>query len=240
MQSSLYVTLSAQMALQRRVDTIAHNVANATTAGFRAEEVRFETILSDITSEPTAFASMGDTYISRKTGPVSQTDNALDVAVKGEAWLAIETPAGQVYTRDGRMRMTQDGQLQTLNGHAVLDAGGAAIQLNPAGGTPEIATDGTITQNGQRVGVIGLFEIPAEAKLRRHENSGVIPDRPAIPVVEFSTAGLAQGYVEGSNVNPVSEISRLVLVSRAFDAVTASIETSEATFRDALRTLAGE
>lgn len=240
MQSGLYVAMSAQLALQRRVDTIAHNVANATTAGFRSEEVRFETMVSNVTTEPTAFASTGDTYLSRRSGPVTETGNALDVAVKGDAWLAIETPAGQVYTRDGRFRMTPDGQLQTLNGHPVLDAGGAWIQLNPATGTPQIANDGTITQNGQRMGVIGLFAIPAEAKLQRFENSAVIPDRPAIPVLEFANTGVMQGYLEGANVNPVAEVSHLVFVSRAFDAVTASLETSESTFRDAIRTLGGE
>lgn len=239
MQSGLYVALSAQVALQRRVDTIAHNVANAATAGFRAEEVRFETLLSEVTPEPVSFASMGGSYLSRRTGPVTQTGNPLDIAVKGDAFLSIQTPAGQAYTRDGRLSITQDGRLQTLAGYPVLDVGGAPVEVNPAAGPPEIANDGTLTQNGQRVGVIGLFALPDGAKLTRFENSGVIPDQPAIPVLEFTVNGILQGYSEGSNVNQVAEMSRLIFVSRAFDAVASSIETSEASFRDAIRTLGG-
>src|SRR5581483_1973825 len=77
----------------------------------------------------------------------SQTDNPLDVAVQGDAWLGIQTPGGTAYTRDGRLRMTPTGELQTLTGHAVLDTGGAPILLDPTGGPPRIGRDGTITQN---------------------------------------------------------------------------------------------
>src|SRR6478735_370031 len=105
MQNGIYVALSAQMALQKRLDTIANNVANSGTAGYRAEEVKFETFLSQAGSNPIAFASAGDSYISRQAGELVQTENPLDVAVRGDAWLSIQTPSGPVYTRDGRMRM---------------------------------------------------------------------------------------------------------------------------------------
>lgn len=237
MESSLYVSLSAQLALQRRLDTIAGNVANATTAGFRAEEVRFESLLSRTPSEPVAFASIGDTYLSRRAGEFVKTDNSLDIAVQGNAWLAISTPAGPVYTRDGRMRMTDTGELQTLNGHPILDVGGAPIQLDPAGGPMQIARDGMITQNGRQIGAIGLFAIEDNAKLTRYENSGVVPDQPATPALDFSKVGISQGFVERSNVNPVLEMTRLIGVSRAFDAISAAIAESENSLRDAVKTL---
>ena len=117
--TSLYVGLSGQIALQRRLDTVAHNVANTSTAGFRADRVTFETVLNRFDVEPLAFSSTGSEYISLKTGAFVQTDNPLDVAVKGDAWLSIDTPNGAVYTRDGRMQMTTDGALQSLNGNAL-------------------------------------------------------------------------------------------------------------------------
>jgi flagellar basal-body rod protein FlgF len=237
MQSSLYVGLSAQLSLQRRLDTIANNVANATTAGFRSEEVKFEALLSRTPAEPVAFASTGDTYLSRRAGEYVKTDNMFDIAVQGDAWLAINTPAGQVYTRDGRMQMTETGELRTLNGYAVLDVGGAPIQLDPAAGPPQIARDGMITQNGRQIGAIGLFKIAPQANLTRHENSGIISDIPATPVVDFTTSGVVQGFVERANVNPVLEMSQLVGVSRAFEAITAALVDSETTLRDAVRTL---
>ena len=187
MQSSLYVALSAQMALQRRLDTIANNVANVSTAGFRAEEVKFETAVSPNTPEPVAFAKLGEPQISRKAGEVVKTGNAFDVAVKGDAWLAIQTEAGAAYTRDGRFRMTATGDLQTLNGYPVLDVGGAPIQLDARGSEPAIANDGMISQSGRQVGALGLFVLEDGAKLTRFENSAVIPDKPAIPVLDLAT-----------------------------------------------------
>ncbi len=237
MQSSLYVSLSAQMALMRRIEAISNNVANSSTAGFRAEEIKFEQLISSSTADPTAFVSPGITYLSRTTGEFVKTDNPFDVAVKGDAWLSIQTPAGNIYTRDGRMQMTPTGELQTLNGYPVLDVGGAPVQLNPAGGAPAIAPDGTISQGKRQVGALGLFTIPETAKLNRFENSGVIPDQPAQPALDFSRVGVNQGFVERANVNPVMEISKMIMVQRAFDSMSGAIRQTETTLDDAIKTL---
>jgi len=236
-QTNFSVGLSAQIALQRRLDTIANNVANATTVGFRAEEVSFETLLSSATLDPVAFASAGDTYLSRRSGEFVKTDSPFDVAIEGDAWLGIQTPAGTVYTRDGRMRMTDTGELLTLNGYPVLDAGNAPMRLEPNGGPPRIARDGTITQNNRQIGAIGLFTIDAKATLRRFENSGVIPDRPATPALEFVKVGMQQGYTERANVNPVQEMTKLIMLQHAFEAVANSLKDTDASQQEAIRTL---
>ncbi len=237
MQSNFSVALSAQVSLQKRLETIANNVANASTAGFRAEEVKFETLLSQASSTPIAFASAGQSYLSRTSGELVRTDELFDVAVQGDAWLGIQTPAGTAYTRDGRFKMTPTGELQTLNGYAVLDAGNSPILLDPNGGPPRIGRDGAITQNNRAISAIGLFAIDQRANLRRYDNSGVMPDRPATPVVEFSKIGVQQGFVERANVNPVMEMSKLIMVSRAFDAVSSSLKDSESSLEDAIKTL---
>jgi flagellar basal-body rod protein FlgF len=133
--------------------------------------------------------------------------------------------------------MTGTGDLQTLNGHAVLDVGGAPITLDPRGGPPVIRSDGTVLQNGRQVGVIGLFEIPEGAKLTRFENSGVIPNQAAEPALDFSRVGVVQGFIERSNVNPVMEMTRLIMVQRSFEALTNAITTTETTFAEGIRTL---
>ena len=237
MQSSLYVSLSAQMALMRRIEAISNNVANSSTAGFRSEEIKFEQLISSSTADPTAFVSPGITYLSRKVGELVKTDNPFDIALKGDAWLAIQTPAGSTYTRDGRMRMTPTGELQSLDGYAVLDVGGSPVQLNPNGGTPVIGPDGTIKQGTRQIGALGLFTIPEDAKLDRFENSGVIPDKPAAPTLDFNKHGVVQGFIERSNVNPVMEISKMIMVQRAFDSVAGTIRQTETTLNDAIRTL---
>lgn len=237
MSVSMDVALSAQMSLMKRMETIAHNVANSGTAGFRAEEVSFSALVSDKTLRPTAFASEGDSYISRESGALKMTGNPLDVAVSGDAWFAINTPGGTVYTRDGRFKITSAGALQTLNGHSVLDVGGAPIELDATAGTPKVASDGMITQGNRQVGALGLFRIAPEAELKRYENSGVIPNRAAEPFLDFTSTQVKQGYVEGSNVNPVLQMTKLIAVSRSFEAVSNAIRDSERRMDNAIRTL---
>ena len=166
MENSNYVAVSALLALEKRVATIAHNVANTSTAGFRAEEIKFEAVISETGKSDIAYASTGDTFLSRNTGPIKPTGNPLDVAVKGDAWMAINSPNGQVYTRDGRLEMGPDGSLRTVTGFPVLDVGGSPLRLDPNAGPPKIAADGMISQAGKQVGAIGLFRLPDEANLR--------------------------------------------------------------------------
>src|SRR5215468_10876129 len=127
MQSALYVGLSAQVSLEKRLQTIANNVANVNTAAFRTDVVKFETVLSRAGSSPVAFSTPGDNIISREAGNLSETGNPLDVAVVGQGWLAFAGPSGTVYTRDGRMQIAPNGDLQTLIGYPILDSGGAQI-----------------------------------------------------------------------------------------------------------------
>jgi flagellar basal-body rod protein FlgF len=237
MRTNLYVSLSAQVALQKRLDTVANNIANVNTGGFRADGITFETALSKAAEAPTAFVTTGTTYISRLKGSVTQTGDPLDVAIQGDGWLAIQTPDGVAYTRDGRLQMTAAGDLQTLNGYPVLDAGGAAMQLQADGGQPAIAADGMITQNGRQVGALGLFSIPENAKLTRFDNSAVVPDRAATPILDFSTNSIEQGFSEGSNVNPVLELTKLIEIQRTFDSIATTNQTSETNLNDAIKTL---
>ncbi|MER8647338.1 flagellar hook-basal body complex protein, partial [Mesorhizobium sp. M1121] len=137
MQDSLYVALSSQIALERRLDTIADNVANASTIGFRATGVKFEDVVSGSGPKSVSFASSGKTYLSGAHGAMTQTGNPFDFAVQGDAWFGIDTPAGTVMTRDGRFSMNENGELMSLEGHPVLDAGGAPIQLDPRDGPPK-------------------------------------------------------------------------------------------------------
>ena len=80
-----------------------------------------------------------------------------------------------------------------------------------------IARDSMVTQGGRRLGAIGLFRITDTAKLSRFENSGVIPNSGAAAILDFTDNGIVQGFVEGSNVDPVSEMTKLIMVSRAFE-----------------------
>ncbi len=207
MQSNIYVALSAQMALQRRLDTLANNVANTNTVGFRGEEMSFEELVAPAGKDPVSFVSQGENHISTKTGEITQTGNALDVAVRGDSWLAIQTPNGVAYTRDGRMQMNSEGVVTTLDGYPFLDAGGVPVQLNPNDPPPTINKAGTIEQAGNNLGALGLYRMPRGAKLTRAEGVSVVSDLPPTPELDFLSNGVVQGYVEKSNVNPILEMT---------------------------------
>lgn len=239
MQNGLYVALSAQVASQRRLETIASNVANMNTPGYRADGVTFEAQLAKAGDNRIAYVTTGSGYISRATGSMTRTGNPLDIAVQGDGWLAVQSNGRTIYTRDGRMRMTETGGLETLTGATVLDAGGAPIQLDPTGGPPTIARDGMINQNGRQVAAIGLFSIDDATKLTRAGTSGFTTDKPAQAVLDFERNGVVQGAIEGANVNPIQEMTKLIAVTRNFDGVAAEVSQTESSFQDAIKTLGG-
>ena len=237
MQDSLYVALSSQIALERRLDTIADNVANASTIGFRATGVKFEDVVSGTGSRSVSFASSGKTYLSGAHGALTETGNPFDFAVQGDAWFAIDTPAGTVMTRDGRFSMNENGELMSIEGYPVLDSGGAPIQLDPRNGPPKAGADGSLRQNDQLVGAIGLYNFDPGENFVRYGNSGIVPARTPEPVTDRSDVGIAQGFLEESNVNPVLEMTRLIQVQRAFENTAALMRQTDSSTEDAIKTL---
>ena len=237
MRDGLYVALSSQIALEKRLNTIADNVANASTVGFRATGVKFEDVVSGLDDKALSFVTSGDTYISNTNGPLRETGNPFDFAVKGDAWFGIETPGGAVMTRDGRFTLTENGELVTVEGYPVLDAGGAPIQLDPRNGPPRAGTDGSLHQGDNLVGALGLYNFDPGPNFIRFGNSGIVPAGEPEPVVDRLDAGVVQGFLEESNVNPMLEITKLIMVQRAFENGAAMIRATESTYDEAIKTL---
>ena len=235
MQEGLYVALSSQIALERRLTTIADNVANANTVGFRSTGIRFEEVLSGLQTDAPTFVSSGDSYLATRSGAIESTGNSLDFAIQGDAWFALETPAGTVMTRDGRFKMLETGELVSLSGHPVLDPGGSAINLNPAGGAPSAGRDGFLSQNGTQVAAIGLFEFQPGPNAQRFGDSAIVPQTPPQPAVDRSDVGVLQGHLEQSNVNPLKELTKLIMVQRAFDNAAALIRDSENAYEETIK-----
>jgi flagellar basal-body rod protein FlgF len=239
MQTGLYVAVSSQMALEKRMNTLADNVANSATVGFRSTEVKFNQVLGDTRPTKVSFVSEGKEFLNTNNGGLSQTGNQLDFAIKGDAWFQIDTPGGPALTRDGRFTMTETGDLVTLRGYPVLDAGGAPIQLNSQASEIKVSADGAIQQDGSQVAALGLYEADFSNGFSRYDNSAVIPNSGSEPVVDRFNVGVMQGYVEASNVNPVQEMSQLIMVSRAFENISALMRDSETSMSEAIKTLGG-
>ncbi|WP_127090874.1 flagellar basal-body rod protein FlgF [Aquabacter cavernae] len=237
MSAPVYLALSAQMTMERRLATIATNLSNMSTPGYRAEEVKFESMVERLGKDGVAFPQEGEVFTSLKAGPLTYTGNPLDVAVRGDVWLGIATPEGRVLTRDGRLQITANGDLQSIDGFPVLDPGGTPIMLDPEAGQVHIGADGSLTQNGAIVGTIGLFEMAPGPSPLRYSNSGIIPMAPVNTVVDFTHRGVRQGYVEGANVNPILEMTKLIMVQRAFESAAMAVNQGEDLIQEAITSL---
>lgn len=227
METGIFVGLSAQVAREMRLTTIAENIANSQTVGFRGGQIRFEEVVRQVSGTDVSFASKGVEYLDASSGGLEQTGNPLDFAVRGDAWFGIQTDAGTVVTRDGRFTMTNNGDLVTLLGHPVLDPGGSPITLNPAGGVPELGSDGFIRQGGKQVAAIGLFAFKPPPDFQRFGNSGIVVGGDPDPIVDDGTVGIVQGHIEQSNVNALQEITDLIMVQRSFEEAASLSQSTE-------------
>ena len=237
MSNALSVALSGQIAVERRMDSIASNIANAGTVGYRADKVVFSSLVDRAGPDSISFASSRLSDIDRRSGEIKETGNALDVAVEGKAWLAISTPSGTAYTRNGRLSMSTVGELRSIEGYPILDASGSPVNIDPRGDAPRIDRRGQITQGDRVVGAIGLFMIEPEQRLTRFGDTAVMSrDEPAL-VQDFGANGLTQGFLEGSNVNPIRELTNLLTVSRSFEAVSSAISENEKRLSGAIAVL---
>jgi flagellar basal-body rod protein FlgF len=239
MHLSTYVNLSGQVALERRMATIAQNIANAQTVGYRADRVTFESVMADTAQLETTFVSDGETYLDETQGSVKFTGNPLDVALTGPLFLGVTGPSGTYYSKDGRLSTTVDGTLVNIGGDVVQDSGGSAISIDAALGQVTVSGDGWVMQQGRRVAQLGLFEIDTSRGYTRMGSVGVVPESEARPVEDFTGKKVMQGYVEESNVDSLVEMTRLIEVSRAFEAVSNMLESAQQAESQAIRTLGG-
>ena len=223
MDNALYVAMSRQAILRREMDVVANNIANVDTAGFKVES-----LISETKSEPLGGKASGgrnvqyvlDRGLSRDfgQGAMSGTGAPLDVAIEGDGFFQINTDAGERYTRDGRFTLDPTGRLVTGSGHAVGGDGGAEILIDPNDGPVTIARDGTISQGEERIGKLGVVRFASLSGLSK-PGDGLYRNDANIAPEAAPDAILHQGSVEGSNVNAVLEVTRMIEVTREYEKV---------------------
>ncbi len=213
---------------------VAHNLANASTIGYRAMEHRFRAVPIQGEGAPTrAFvvdASVANVF---DQGPMMATGRALDVAVQGAGWIAVETPDGrEAYTRAGNLQVNLNGQLQTASGlNVVGDGGPIAI---PPDNRITIATDGTVSTiplfgTPNNVSVVGRIKLvnPPENELTRGDD-GLFRARGGDPATLDETVRIASETLEGSNVNPVDSMVSMISLARQFEMQIKLLQTADA------------
>jgi flagellar basal-body rod protein FlgF len=159
-----------------------------------------------------------------RQGPIAMTGNPFDVAIEGDGFFMVEGPDGPLYTRDGAFSITGEGRVVTADGRAVLNSGGAPIVFDPQGESPAIGRDGAITVAGVEVGRIGVVSFTAPGALSKVGDN--LWDAQDQPPGEFEGVVL-QGALEGSNVRPVIELTRLIEISRAYQSAARIVSNAD-------------
>ena len=243
----MYVSLSRQMVLQRELDIVANNIANADTNGFKVESI---TSIDDPVTPTKPLGSRQpiqytlDSGVARdfSQGSLQTTNGQLDVAIDGKAFFQVSTASGNRYTRDGRFAINAQGQLTTQQGDPVLDPSGAPITLNPANGAVTIGRDGTITQKApgqpqsQVVGKIGVVKFDSLSALSKGGDGLYINTTNQQPQ-PATDAVLHQGMLESSNVQPLTQITDLIRIQRAYEAVSQMISNTSDLSKTAIQRL---
>lgn len=214
MDAAGYATLNRQSGLMREMAVVANNIANVSTAGFRREGVVFSEYVAGMDEDPSlSMAHASGRHVDLTQATLAQTGGSFDFAIQGDGFFLIETPEGDRLTRAGAFTPGAEGELVTPDGYRLLDAGGAPVFVPPDAKAVGLSQDGTLSANGQPIAQIGLWQ-PADPMALRHQ-SGTLFDGGEIEPVENGT--VLQGMLEDSNVQPVSEIARMIEVQRAYE-----------------------
>jgi flagellar basal-body rod protein FlgF len=223
MESTAYIALSRQMVLDRQMDVIAHNIANATTTGYKAAAMLLEPVPVDA-GERQLLAFVQDFGMVRDfgPGPVTVTGNPFDLAIEGPGYLAIQTAAGVRYSRSGQLHLNDLGELASAGGDPVLDDGGAPITVPLDAGPITIAADGTVSAPTTVVGRLDVVTFADEQRLEPVGDGLYRADHAPLPA---TGARLVQGALEGSNVRPIVEMVEMMAILRAYQGTQRLIET---------------
>lgn len=229
MDNASYIMIGRLASQQRMQALSATNIANADTPGFRATRPVFAEHLhrqSQVAAapggRPVHFSWDRATWRDTSQGALQSTGNPLDVALAGDGFFAVETPRGERYTRSGRFSLGADGRIVDAQGNAVLGTGGRPLALSPADTRIEILGDGTIRSENGVLGRIRVVRFADEQALRAEGDR--LFDAPGQAPQEIGRPGVVQGSIEGSNVQPVIEMTRMMADLREFQMATQFLE----------------
>lgn len=237
MDTGIYVALSKEIGILRDVDVTANNIANATTTGFESDTLLFTDFLSSTTPQENkvAFANDISTYRNTAQGTLQITGNALDAAIEGAGYFVVQTPLGPRYTRNGNFKINGDGNLVTSEGYTVLDDSGQAITFDSIDRVIQIRDDGTINVDNTDRSILKIVQFDNPQLMHRQGNSLYSSEAKPKPAQDFRVLG---GVLERSNVEPFTELTHMMYVSRSIQSVSQLITNIYTLERKASDTLA--
>ncbi len=217
------LTLNAASGMRSRIealDLLANNIANAATAGYKSDREFYNLYASDDSYTQTKLPDIEGNWIDFGQGVIKETGNPLDLALAGRGFLTAESPTGLLYTRNGALRLSPAGVVQTAEGYPVRTTTPPfRIQARPDGPPLQIQKDGTVMQDGQALGVLALTDWKDPKALEKQGGSyfrladvNLKPDPP-------TGLELLQGRLENSNTGPAEGAVQIVNVLRQFEAL---------------------
>lgn len=229
-----YVALSRQAGLLKEMETVAQNIANVSTGGYRREGVIFSEFISS-TGRYSPSLSLGDANVRTTDltqGGLTQTNGTFDFAIEGEGFFLVGTPEGDRLTRAGSFTPSPEGILVAPDGATLLDAGGAPV-FAPAGVADiAVGADGTLSADGAPLAQIGLWTAQDPNQMTRVDGVRFDPGDGVVPV---ENSRILQGFVEQSNVDPVTELARMIEVQRAYELGASFLDREDERVRGAIR-----
>lgn len=236
MENSIYIGLSQQMALMTNMDIVANNIANVNTTGFRAQNPVFKEYISSPkgNDDELSFVSDYAQYQMTTPGPLRQTGNDLDVALVGSGFISVQMPDGSTgYTRDGSFHLRSDGTLVNSADMPVMGGGGVIVLPSDVA---QISIDkkGVISDGKGPLAELGIFEFDNVQSLKPAGHNAYTSPIAGTPAVSTT---VSQGFVEGSNVKPVTEMTRMIEVLRNFQSTQNVLKAEHDRMREAIQKL---
>jgi flagellar basal-body rod protein FlgF/flagellar basal-body rod protein FlgG len=218
MNSGYYAACTGLMARTEALETIANNLANVSTVGFRANHNVFSSLLATTGNSPLSvlnqdandYGVLSGTQLDTSQGALVKTGNTLDLAMEGPGYFVVKTDAGPVYTRGGNFRISPQAQLVTAAGDPVMGDNNLPITL--IGAPISISPDGTISTNGAISGRLKMVEFAPSADVQ--SAGGSYYKAPTAAAVAATRSQVRQGSLENSNVNPMTTAVELITAQR--------------------------
>jgi flagellar basal-body rod protein FlgF len=210
------VALSRQAGLAKELQSVANNIANLSTVGYRREGMLFAEFVKALPIEggSVALTEARARYLDEAQGALEETGGVLDLAIEGEGYFTVRTSAGDRLTRAGAFTRNADGLVVNMDGHALVDEGGGEILIPFEAKAIAVSADGTISVDGEPAARLGLVTVASQTGLYREAGVLFRAEEATIPVED---GRVVQGFLEQSNVNPVAELARMIEVQRAYE-----------------------
>jgi flagellar basal-body rod protein FlgF len=246
MENAQLISLSRQMALQRQMDVVANNLANINTTGFKGEQLLFQQYLMPVArdrdfnypDQPLHYVEDWATIHDMSNGAITLTGNPLDVALNGEGFLTVSTPAGDRYTRAGSLQINNAGTLVDIEGNPVMTDGGP-VQFDDTDTDITISPTGVISTNNGVKGRLAIVEFDSPEMLTR-EGNNLFAAMPGAQERAATRTKVTQGAIERSNVSGVAEMTEMIRVSRAYESVANTMQKQDDLRRTAIQRLGSE